>query len=350
MNAQAQPLAIVPNLSSEAESCCNSLSTVNSNCDGSTASDDTSIESLINRRKFLLNCQIPGNDANQAPQCIIDDSICDLCLHFIGSSLNKQNYTYQNSRWKERTTSFDSKWYDRKVFHHYSSSRTLKNSAGAGCKLCYKIIEFSASIDDDLMVLGGELSLRRLNDQIPRDGFQFSICPLGQFLKGLNKGIDIQFEFVLAEDKRDCLKMPRDFGRSVGSTPSLDSRSDECFDRILQWYENCTSKHGRCLRSPLPLPRRLLNLFPNSHSLEQITLIESMNIPTASDRISYVALTYCWGEQQEFITTKENLATMLHGIYLEQLPAVVRDAIYVCKRCKIQYLWGKHLISSLQII
>jgi hypothetical protein len=154
MNAQTQPLAIVPNLSSEAESCCNSLNTVGSSCDGSKASDDTPIESLINKRKFLLNCKIPGNDANRIPQCIIDDSICDLCLHFIGSSLNEQNYGYLDSRWKLRATHSGSLWYSKKVFHHYSSSRTLKKSAGAGCKLCFKIFKFSASIDDDLMVLG----------------------------------------------------------------------------------------------------------------------------------------------------------------------------------------------------
>jgi hypothetical protein len=355
MMAQAQPSAILPNPSFEAESCCDAQSTADSNGDGSISLNDTPIESLISERTFLINYRIPGNDALQAPQCIIDGSICDLCLHFIGSSLNKQNYTYSNSRWEAKGTWFDLFWHARMVFCHYSSSRALIKSASAGCGLCSKVVEFSASMDDDLMVFGGKSlpagkPIPKLASGYPisRDGVQFSIFPLGQFGKGLDKGTDIQFEFALAEDQEDCLKMPMKSGRYVVSSPSLHSNSDECFDRILRWYKNCTSKHRNCLRLPLSLPLRLLHLSPNGHYDKQITLVESRHLPAALDRIRYVALSYCWGEQQGFITTTESLANNLEGIDLDQLPAVVRDAIYICKRCEIEYLWGKHLISSLR--
>ncbi|KAH8670377.1 heterokaryon incompatibility protein-domain-containing protein [Tricladium varicosporioides] len=339
--ALAQPLTTPQNPSFEAESCYEAQSTADSNGDGSISLNDTPIESLINERKFLINYRIPGNDASQVPQCVIDDSICDLCLHFIGSSLNRQSYTYPNSRWDARGTWFDSLWHTRMVFRHYSSSRTLVKSASAGCGLCSKVVELSASMDDDVMVLGGKSIVNKLPSdyQLPRDGVQFSIFPVGQFLKGLDTGTDIQFEFALAEDQEDCLKMPIELGRSVAYSPSFHSNSDECFGRILRWYNNCTSEHRRCLRSPLSLPLRLLHLSSNVRNHEQVTLVESRDLPATSDKVRYVALSYCWGEQQEFITTTENLANNLEGIDLEQLPAVVRDAIYICKRCEIEYLW-----------
>ena len=306
---------------------------------------------------FPISCRIPGNDTSNVAECIIKDSICDLCLHFIASSLCKQNYEYSDSRWQFRGSLIDFTWHQRAIFLHYSSLRMLETSARTGCELCSKMLELSNSSDNDRMVLGQKLARGFRNDdpqlysdhEAPGHWLRFSIFPLGQFLDKTKTEDDLQFEFVLAEDAEDCLEMPSDWDDSLIHSPSPHSKSQECFTQITEWYQDCC-KHDRCRRDGnLSLPRRLLALFSDGQEDSQISLVQSKNLRDPSHEIGYVALSYCWGEGQEFLARDDNMDDLQKGINLKDLPAVIQDAVYICRRCKIGYLWGKHLISSLPI-
>jgi hypothetical protein len=53
----------------------------------------------------------------------------------------------------------------------------------------------------------------------------------------------------------------------------------------------------------------------------------------------YAALSYCWGGDQHFKTTRANLKSTLGGAPLNNLPQTLLDAVHVCRQLKIRYLW-----------
>ena len=60
----------------------------------------------------------------------------------------------------------------------------------------------------------------------------------------------------------------------------------------------------------------------------------------------YAALSHCWGKSPPVKLLKNNLASRIKGICLEDLPKTFRDAIFVTKKMGINYIW----IDSLCII
>lgn len=79
-----------------------------------------------------------------------------------------------------------------------------------------------------------------------------------------------------------------------------------------------------------------MNLLPSRViDVEKMCLHETDGRETGT----YVALSYCWGGEQEVKTTKENIASKKIGIELENLPRTLQDAIQVCRQLAIRYLW-----------
>lgn len=57
-------------------------------------------------------------------------------------------------------------------------------------------------------------------------------------------------------------------------------------------------------------------------------------------RAEYVALSYCWGMPQRLVTTKSNrMNHLVHGIPEDEIPKTISDAIQVCRKLGIRYLW-----------
>jgi hypothetical protein len=66
----------------------------------------------------------------------------------------------------------------------------------------------------------------------------------------------------------------------------------------------------------------------------------------ASDNFEYAALSYTWGIEQTYTTTKESIDEKLRGLDLQNLPKTILDAMEVCGRLGLRYLW----VDSLCII
>ncbi|KAF1968080.1 hypothetical protein BU23DRAFT_435320, partial [Bimuria novae-zelandiae CBS 107.79] len=61
----------------------------------------------------------------------------------------------------------------------------------------------------------------------------------------------------------------------------------------------------------------------------------------------YATFSHCWGENPQFIRlTTENIAQFSEEISFQDLPRNFQDAVTLCKRMQIRYLW----IDSLCII
>jgi heterokaryon incompatibility protein (HET) len=84
-------------------------------------------------------------------------------------------------------------------------------------------------------------------------------------------------------------------------------------------------------------PTRLIDVAGDSLRL--------VSLP-ADRKVSYAALSHCWGDSRPIITTKENLQSHLLGISLNAMPKTFQDAIMVTRELGIHYIW----IDSLCII
>ncbi|PQE20746.1 heterokaryon incompatibility protein [Rutstroemia sp. NJR-2017a BBW] len=69
-------------------------------------------------------------------------------------------------------------------------------------------------------------------------------------------------------------------------------------------------------------------------------LVNFTNSP-AQPAAPYACLSYCWGTDLDnnVKTLKANLKQHLDGILISVLPKTIQDAVLVCQRLGIRYLW-----------
>ncbi|KAI1354793.1 HET-domain-containing protein [Xylaria sp. FL0043] len=111
------------------------------------------------------------------------------------------------------------------------------------------------------------------------------------------------------------------------------------FQTALQWIEDCTTHH-RCsdVAAPTSLPARVID---TALSGGPIRLVEG-----APRKGRYVCLSHCWGQERPLTTTSQTLRSHMEEISWDCIPATFQDAINVCRKLRIRYIW----IDSLCII
>jgi hypothetical protein len=125
--------------------------------------------------------------------------------------------------------------------------------------------------------------------------------------------------------KRESIKMP--------------TFREDAFGFIQAALNDCRQNHPLC-RRPIPtLPKRVVTICDEgSHDL-------FLYVPEA-EKAEYVALSYCWGNTNSMLTTKNTFEFRKSGMSAQSMPATLRHAIHVCRRLGIKYLW----IDSLCIL
>ncbi|KAI4286161.1 MAG: hypothetical protein L6R38_000143 [Xanthoria sp. 2 TBL-2021] len=73
---------------------------------------------------------------------------------------------------------------------------------------------------------------------------------------------------------------------------------------------------------------------------DKVWLSKTRDLSDQTRDIQYLALSYCWGGTVNMRSLKENIHHReQHGLFIADLPAVIRDAIAVTRRLKFEYLW-----------
>ncbi|KAF2659050.1 HET-domain-containing protein [Lophiostoma macrostomum CBS 122681] len=112
----------------------------------------------------------------------------------------------------------------------------------------------------------------------------------------------------------------------------LATSDDEAiFDIINGWVEECEEDHNNCSYSMTPMPTRVLDVGLDD---ETPFLLE-----TEGKTSQYATLSYCWGKTSQLKTTKARLEEFKEALPLDELSLVVTDAIEICRRIYIPYLW-----------
>jgi hypothetical protein len=84
------------------------------------------------------------------------------------------------------------------------------------------------------------------------------------------------------------------------------------------------------------MPTRVIDIGPD-YSRPELRLVSTSPGQTGS----WVALSYCWGAETEFLqTTTASLASMTDGISMEILPKTYQDAFKVASVLGFRYICG----------
>lgn len=126
------------------------------------------------------------------------------------------------------------------------------------------------------------------------------------------------------------------------------------FELIQNWISNCSQGHSACTifrinSNPGYIPARLIKIRQVWDGPAVLRLIERDQIqPSERSHIEYVALSYCWGENQSIIprTTTANITRRKLSIPLEELTQTIKDAIDIALKLSKAYLW----VDSLCIV
>ena len=110
--------------------------------------------------------------------------------------------------------------------------------------------------------------------------------------------------------------------------------SDFAFGQIKEWVDRCHDSHDAC--------RVLADSYMPSY-LIQITAMGSgepnLQLVSKPATAPYVALSYCWGIDQNMKATTSILEDLCWNIDYSQLPKTIRDAITTTQKLGLRFLW-----------
>jgi hypothetical protein len=153
---------------------------------------------------------------------------------------------------------------------------------------------------------------------------------------------------LLCKDKDNKLEIGPFFlvKTNQGRTPSRtdpprqlvakSAEADQCFDWASERLKACLGGRHKCkplLKAVDPLPTRVLDLelYDGGYDLR---LFESHR-----ELEFYATLSHCWGSVKPFMTELATLPERLERISFLDLPPAFHDAVRICRKFEIRYLW-----------
>ena len=127
-----------------------------------------------------------------------------------------------------------------------------------------------------------------------------------------------------------------DTSAGIVTARPLQSKLDsaKAYSQIQQWLDQC-NHHVDCCEVPMQanLPSRVIEVAPTG----------SLNVPrlrnTTGMKGLYLTLSYCWGCDQSYVLTSNNLDVLMTKLEVKMLPQTILDAIEVTKALGFEYLW-----------
>lgn len=112
----------------------------------------------------------------------------------------------------------------------------------------------------------------------------------------------------------------------------------------MQWISTrlaeCNDSHVTCApRRTILKPARLLQIIADGTTLK-------IHLCSATRVERYAAVSYCWGDVQQTVSTSSVQETSDSGLSISELPASLADALDIARRIGLNFVW----IDSLCII
>ncbi|KAF3006924.1 hypothetical protein E8E13_011266 [Curvularia kusanoi] len=124
---------------------------------------------------------------------------------------------------------------------------------------------------------------------------------------------------------------------SIKSELSSNTGSESALTFLEGKLAECQASHTQCCTGAAGktyLPTRVIDVGERGHEL--IHLRNSSDIAGDS---KYAALSHCWGGQQIITLNALSEASLRGGFTIQALPQTFQDAVVVCRRNNVRYLW-----------
>ncbi|KUJ19941.1 HET-domain-containing protein [Mollisia scopiformis] len=235
--------------------------------------------------------------------------LCELIWDLTEHDDWERDWVFEDDEASELTMVTDEKIIVRAVnneaFNNDGSSRSTSPEA---CDWRNGALPLGGTTGDPLH----ELQLSTLKVMIPFDGGVSPNCPL--------------LHLVTSEDNPAAKYVP---GRRQGK-----ELTSAAVNVIHDWLEECHDKHKFCPKHLVrELPRRVVDVGRQGE-----VSLPRLHISKPGEKGEYAALSYCWGEDPQTMTTAATLST-----YIQCLPSnlsnSISDAITVCRKLGVRYLW-----------
>lgn len=155
---------------------------------------------------------------------------------------------------------------------------------------------------------------------------------------GYRTTLEVFFSAVMDEDDvmlrvfvPPGVESPHPYIRT-GHPVAQHSGSAESFQLARRWLDECAQNHKDCKVPPAtPMPTRVIDVGGDGR--------DPILVETGGRPGRYATLSYCWGKKPQLRTTKETLSAFLEAIPVRELQQTALDALELCRRLGIPYLW-----------
>ena len=121
--------------------------------------------------------------------------------------------------------------------------------------------------------------------------------------------------------------------------------SDISFEMAASWLDQCVKTHPECgIKFAHQTSTRVLYIHSLQHE-RSIRLVPGTHLGNAG----YATLSYRWGGHQGLMLRKENILSFQEGIPLSLLPKTLLEAVYVCRKLGINYLWSQSPMAATRL-
>ncbi|KAH7063937.1 heterokaryon incompatibility protein-domain-containing protein [Paraphoma chrysanthemicola] len=273
--------------------------------------------------KEKVGLEGPNEGVAKDPNVI--NGACKACRDFIGSDRNRASML----RAKDGLHSIS---YIKKVHQ-------LNASASAGCVICkcFRDLDRQRGVQKKLEYYTRH-GIKWTDERYYNFRFEsmdsHAITVEGQWdewFHGLEYTVHLYIT-AAKDDPASQLYCTRPANVDVGSTRAFDwgrARLHECIAN----HEQCR-QHANLKPDAAPLPKRLLHIERQAGSV-----IVRLHISKPSETGSYLALSYCWGGEQEHSTTTRNIDQYVSQIPISTIPRTILDAIHVTWELGFTHLW-----------
>lgn len=110
-----------------------------------------------------------------------------------------------------------------------------------------------------------------------------------------------------------------------------DTSSEQSFCTLSKWLTECLQDYELCSKQPTSnLPKRVLESCEGKVYLREPRAVQAR----------YACLSHCWGSSGAALQLKSTtLEIFKNGIEKSLLPKTFRDAVEICSKLSIQFLW-----------
>ncbi|KAH9240625.1 hypothetical protein K456DRAFT_48554 [Colletotrichum gloeosporioides 23] len=219
----------------------------------------------------------------------------------------------------------------------------MAESSSAGCRMCgfvrEALLRRNVACEGFVCIFGmyqwgGRAWIKAF---LPSYGLAFWKCVVANFTTKTEVAV-IDFD---VETSNNDLRQWLGLGKKCAPEPLDPDNVEWLKSKLRSCDEECVHPKPA---SPF-LPTRLIDVGHGEEHVPRLVVVKdilNMNSRTMDD-LKYVALTYCWGPEEDapkqVKTTKDTLSAHYKGMSLSYLSPIVRDTIKVCRALEIRYLW-----------